>query len=135
MIPKSEWVWYGFPGHLVVSRRCAYHLCTRIGDRLISTVGAYYPSRDSEMENIAGPEEFFETMVFRCFGENEDGDPIVDFDDLECTRYKKSIEAERGHRAICDRIAKERHISERKEETDEGKTQNFIPRTGSAGGQ
>jgi len=39
MIPKSEWVWYGFAGHLIVSERCAYYLCTRIGSKLVSTVG------------------------------------------------------------------------------------------------
>ena len=70
MVPKSEWVWYGYPGHLCVGRRCAYHLSTRIGSYLVSTVGAYYPLGSGKMETIGGGEaDYFETMVFHCEGE------------------------------------------------------------------
>lgn len=107
MIPKSKWVWYGFAGHLVVSRRCAYHLCTRIGDRLVSTVGAYYPGRSDEMETIgSGKDVYFETMVFPCDGEDEHGNPNSGITPTESARYATSIEAECGHREVCDRIAR-----------------------------
>jgi len=110
MIPKSEWVWYGFPGHFICGRRCVYHLCTRIGNRLVSTVGAFYPNGPAKpMETIgSGDKSFYETTVFRCDGETDDGDPnITDWDKLSCERYETSIEAECGHRKICRDIAGE----------------------------
>ena len=106
MITKNEWVWYGFAGHLTVSRRCTYHLCTRIGDYLVSTVGAYYPMHSDKMDTIGvGKDDFYETMVFPCDGEDEYGNPNCDLSEIECHRYADSITAERGHRAICERIA------------------------------
>jgi hypothetical protein len=44
-IPKSEWKWFGNAGHLIVSRWCRFHLCTLIGDYVVSTVGEYWPER------------------------------------------------------------------------------------------
>ena len=37
-IPATEWVWYGYAGHLIVGKSCAYHLCTRprFGTRLLA---------------------------------------------------------------------------------------------------
>lgn len=105
IIPKSEWVWYGYPGHLIVAKRCAYHLCTRIGNKLVSTVGAFYPNHHSSMETIgSGEDDYFETMVFECPGEDKHGDPQQG-EQLSCVRYKTSIEAEKGHRAACILVA------------------------------
>lgn len=106
MTPKEDWVWYGYAGHLVVSRRCAYHLSTRVGGFLVSTVGHYLP-RGDKMETIgAGADAFFETMVFPCDGETPEGDPnVLSFSELECERYAKSIDAERGHRVMCEKYA------------------------------
>jgi hypothetical protein len=42
-IPESEWRWFGHAGHLIVARNCQFHLCTQIGDFLVSTVGEYVP--------------------------------------------------------------------------------------------
>ena len=111
MIPKDEWVWYGFPGHFICGSRCAYHLCTRIGDRLVSTVGTFYPNGpNKEMERVGiGDKDFYETMVFMCDGETDSGDPnITGWDKLFCEKYETSIEAECGHRKICRDIAGER---------------------------
>lgn len=41
MQAHESWKWYGYAGHLIVAARCAYHLCTRVGDVLVSTVGDY----------------------------------------------------------------------------------------------
>ena len=105
MIPKSKWVWYGYAGHLCVSRRCAYHLCTKIGNRLVSTVGAYFPN--DKMEFIgSNPEHYYETMVFECDGEDSGGNPnILSLNELERKRYTESLTAELGHRDTCYRIA------------------------------
>ena len=107
MTPKNEWVWYGFAGHLSVSKRCAYHLCTRIGDRLVSTVGAFFPDRNSPMEPIGvSPDSYYETMVFECHGEDEHGNPARATEVLLVRYYADSLDAERGHREICERAAR-----------------------------
>lgn len=104
-VPKSEWVWYGYAGHLCVGRRCAYHMATRIGGFLVSTVGHFLPDGKT-MEHIGGPDDFFETFVFRCDGETADGDPnLTSLEEVFTRRYAKSIDAERGHRQICDEFA------------------------------
>lgn len=43
MISESDWKWYGNHGHLIVGRDCRFHLCTEIGEYVISTVGEYLP--------------------------------------------------------------------------------------------
>ena len=43
MIPVSDWIWFGTPGHFICANYCRFHLCTRVGDYLVSTVGEYVP--------------------------------------------------------------------------------------------
>lgn len=43
MIPETEWIWYGMPGHFICAQDCRFHLCTQVGRVLVSTVGAYEP--------------------------------------------------------------------------------------------
>lgn len=107
-IPKKCWVWYGFPGHLIVGDRCRYHMSTRIGKRLVSTVGAFYPDHRGPMETVgADPDDYYETMVFECAGEDENGNPrIVDWTELAIRRYADSRDAEVGHRKMCERVAR-----------------------------
>jgi hypothetical protein len=45
----SEWKWFGSAGHLCVGHDCRFHLCTLIGEHLISTVGEYWPDREVRM--------------------------------------------------------------------------------------
>ncbi|PYQ83172.1 MAG: hypothetical protein DMG02_34135 [Acidobacteria bacterium] len=94
-IPVHEWEWFGSPGHLIVARDCRFHLCTLIGEYLVSTVGQYLP--DSQVREILattrgialdgrgdarladymtkigyeeiGSGRLFETMVFKTTGE------------------------------------------------------------------
>lgn len=106
-VSKNDWVWYGFACHFAGGSKCRYHMGTRIGGYLISTVGAYYPTgQNNERKTLsAGADSFFETMVFVCPGETSDGDPIHSGSEIDTTRYKKSIDAEHGHRRICDEYA------------------------------
>lgn len=46
-VPESNWEWYGEAGHFICGRDCRFHLCTKIGNYVISTVGKYWPSRSS----------------------------------------------------------------------------------------
>ncbi len=80
IIPQSEWEWFGTPGHFICGHWCRFHLCTKVGGWLISTVGAYvHPGygggteiREREWLNENWPGEDigvnrkYETMVFRC---------------------------------------------------------------------
>lgn len=43
MIPQSEWRWFGNAGHFICSFDCRFHLCTLVGNVLVSTVGEYFP--------------------------------------------------------------------------------------------
>lgn len=42
-IPATEWKWFGDPGHHIIGEDCRFHLCTQVGEFLISTVGNYLP--------------------------------------------------------------------------------------------
>ena len=54
---KENWKWFGNAGHLCISQYCRFHLCTKIGKYLISTVGEYLPSQSSQ-EIIASSKGF-----------------------------------------------------------------------------
>lgn len=98
MIPRDEWRWFGHVGHLIVGHDCRFHLCTLIGDYLVSTVGEYLPDegvreifaetkgvvlegrgderRADYMRKVGykeiGAGRLYETMVFRA------GEPCTD---------------------------------------------------------
>jgi hypothetical protein len=107
MIPESEWVWQGHAGHLVVASQCRFHLATRVGDVLISTAGDYYPAAGKERDRLGcGPEDFFETMVFRARGTQDCGCAAVeDFREVDQRRYATAREAQAGHMALCRHYA------------------------------
>lgn len=43
----SDWKWFGHAAHLIVSDKCRFHLATKVGKYLVSTVGEYWPERPS----------------------------------------------------------------------------------------
>lgn len=90
--------WYGYAGHLIVGKRCAYHLGTVVNGYLISTVGHFLPDGKT-METIgSGENDFFETMVFHCNGEDKDGNPnVLNWSNIDGERYADSTSAEKGH--------------------------------------
>ena len=97
--PEVTEKWYGYAGHLCVAHDCAYHLCTRIGGYLISTVGHYIPRLSDSMTTIgSGENDYFETYAFVCSGEDEDGNPILTngYSEIDGERYATSNEAEAG---------------------------------------
>ena len=49
---EQNWQWFGNAGHLIVGHDCRFHLCTKVGKYLVSTVGQYWPS-DGVREIIA----------------------------------------------------------------------------------
>jgi hypothetical protein len=44
-VPRQDWKWFGHAGHLIVGAWCRFHLCTQVGNYLVSTVGEYWPER------------------------------------------------------------------------------------------
>lgn len=92
-VARDEWEWFGSPAHLIVGRDCRFHMATRVGAWLVSTVGEWLPDsaswdiyagrvggipaglrgderRDWFLENVGfieiGAGRKFETMVFRA---------------------------------------------------------------------
>lgn len=66
-VPVSEWRWFGEHGHYILGRWCRFHLCTQIGDYLVSTVGKLVHPRQTHGSE-AGDERFLEA--------NLNGEPI-----------------------------------------------------------
>ena len=102
----EDWKWKGLPGHLCVADSCIFRLCTIVGDKMISTVGAYYPlSHNGEMEEI-GVGRHYETYVFNVdqYGKKTSGIEI-DSDGLKCTDFKNPDKfdslAEIMHMKMC----------------------------------
>lgn len=42
-VPKANWVWMPHSAHLIVGSDCRFHLATKIGKYIVSTVGEYLP--------------------------------------------------------------------------------------------
>lgn len=47
IVPPEKWEWFGHAAHFICGRWCRFHLATKVGDYLISTVGEYWPERGS----------------------------------------------------------------------------------------
>lgn len=131
--PIDTWIWQGLPGHFIMGNRCRFHLTTKIGPWLVSTVGEYLPaaevreiiadSRGKPLEGRGdarvadwltkfgyeeiGHERLYETMVFRC---NSAPEPCgcftpTDYTELECHGYNDHTDANAGHMAVCVKYA------------------------------
>lgn len=125
MVPESEWRWFGLAGHFICGRWCRFHLCTAVGEYLISTVGLFvHPRRsvsreDTESDWLSqnpngeeiGCNRFYETMVFRC-GKPCDapgckcGMPQHDGAELDFEGYQTVQDATEGHRRMCEKWAR-----------------------------
>lgn len=97
------WKWYGYAGHFIGGPSCTYHLSTRVGGYLISTVGDYRPyGNNHERQTIgAGADSFYETYVFRVTGEDDGNPTLVDWSEIDGERYAESLAAEAGHYRYC----------------------------------
>lgn len=40
---RDTWEWYGSAGHFICAPECRFHLATKVGPWLVSTVGEYFP--------------------------------------------------------------------------------------------
>ena len=108
MIKRDRWKWFGYAGHLIVSDSCRFHLWTKVGKFIISTVGDYRPTKDGGMETIgADKDSFFETYVFR-FGKYDDcGCPMPrSWEEIDGIRTPNHTKATKAHIDFCLKYAR-----------------------------
>lgn len=126
-VPIEEWEWLGFPQHFIMADKCQFHLATKVGDWIVSTVGQLVTDdMDEEKYDVkqnpdgiymkeVGAGRFFETMVFKaqeaecdcCEWEIEVGNDRYDFPK---GAYQTAGEARNGHREICEYIANNQEV-------------------------
>lgn len=91
----------GFPGHLCVSSSCRFHLTTRVGRFLVSTIGAYVRPDKPQVWTEVGYNRKFETMVFRVIGKCacgiDCGQAAVEYSEIEMVGYNDPASAQLGH--------------------------------------
>lgn len=97
--------YFGNAAHLIVGNWCRFHIATRIGDVLVSTVGEYYPRPTDEKPTTIGVNRLYETMVFRVNGERSCecgcGLPLHDGLEVDFAAYNDPKDANAGHEAMC----------------------------------
>lgn len=102
----AMWKQYGYPAHFVGAHKCRFHLCTRVGNYIVSTVGDYFADGKPLQPLGSGEDSLFETMVFDFDGEHQDGQPVVlTGNPLEMARYATPEAAQGGHEAYCRKMA------------------------------
>lgn len=125
MIPTDKWEWYGHAAHFCCGRWCRFHMATKVGNYLVSTVGEFVHPRHSGgseqteaawlVENWPGEDvgvnRKYETMVFKagapCAGKGcKCGMPAISGHELDFKGYNTAGEACAGHLALCKRWAK-----------------------------
>ena len=126
MIPESKWEWYGYSGHFICGSWCRFHMLTKVGKWLISTVGSFvHPLRYGKNEedeaawlkvNYPGEDigcgRKFETMVFlagkKCNSPTCGcGQPqILNGNELEMLGANDAGMARRNHMKLCRKYAK-----------------------------
>lgn len=118
-IPVSEWQWFGNAGHFICSESCRFHLCTKVGPWLVSTVGqlVFHVDRttgERKFEPLGCyPSSLYETMVFRaepsvCTSrECLCGIPDHNGRNLDSERYATAGAAAAGHMEFCRKWAEQ----------------------------
>lgn len=109
-ILKQDWVWYGNAGHFICSARCRFHLTTKIGKYLISSVGEFVADylKNPKCETI-GYNRLYETMVFEAGKPCECGCglPEISGSELDMNGYNTAKDATEGHNKLCKKWSKQ----------------------------
>lgn len=129
MIEKGEWTWMPHAGHFICGQDCRFHLATRIGDYIVSTVGEYVADSrvreiriachlnqnpNAKVSEVGSFEDIgfnrkYETMVFKAekapSGEHCCPWRAADGQDLDFAGYINADSAYLGHMAMCEKWA------------------------------
>jgi hypothetical protein len=123
MIEREQWIWFGFPKHFIMADKCQFHMATKVGHWIISTVGQLvtddmdeynYDIKENpdgiKMKEV-GAGRFFETMVFeaekaRCDCCEWEVNVENGRHDFPGGAYDTASEAREGHMKVCEFIAK-----------------------------
>jgi len=115
-IPESKWKWFGHAGHLIVAADCQFHLCTQVGQFVISTVGDYRPHRKRKGDNLPEPEQvgydrLYETYVFRTDHHKPCtcgcGMPSVDYSEIDSLWANTATDARDNHITLCNKYSRQ----------------------------
>ena len=124
----TDWEWFGSAGHFICGQWCRFHLTTKVGPWLISTVGEYVHPRHSGGSELKedewlkenwpgediGCDRKYETMVFRA-GEPCEcgcGMPRIDGgEERNCAGYNDAKSAREGHIKMCENYSG-KHVTE-----------------------
>lgn len=117
--PHSEWEWFGHAAHFCCGQWCRFHLATKVGPWLISTVGEYVHPRHScgnERDEAAwlkknwpgediGVGRKYETMVFKAgpICECGCGLPAISGHEIDFLPANTSKEARENHMRLCEK--------------------------------
>ncbi len=104
--PIETWKWFGMPGHFIGASDCRFHMATRIGPWIVSSVGAYAPSHSRDTLIEIGFDRTYETMVFKaaecdCPGDLCEGHALEDTTELDMLPAKDPKTANANHMAMC----------------------------------
>ena len=106
MIPENKWQWYGFPLHFICGARCRFHMGTKIGKYVISSVGDYFVKPDDEKPTEIGYNRLYETYVFKYAGPKKCGCcPEIKPSEIDSASYNDPKEARKGHMKMCRKWA------------------------------
>jgi hypothetical protein len=118
-VREADWEWFGHSAHFICGRWCRFHMATKVGDYLVSTVGEYIPPHRSGSERAEaewlkanfpgediGCDRKYETMVFRAgspcaMPKCMCGLPSIASGELDFQGYNDAGAARTGHMALC----------------------------------
>ena len=102
-VPINEWEWFGNAGHFICSNRCRFHLCTKVGKYLVSTVGELFVKENDLKASIVALDALYETMVFKAGKPCPCGCglPSIKGNELGVAHYKSPGAATLGHLEAC----------------------------------
>lgn len=106
-VPVDKWEWFGVAAHFCAANKCRFHLATRVGGYVISTVGLYFPGH-GETQAPVGSDRNYETYVFVYGGMRECGGcvDLANLSQIDGVHSDTCKEANAAHMAMCKKWAR-----------------------------
>ena len=95
----------GCAGHFIAARSCRWRRHTQVGNYRVSSVGDYFP-RDERETIGAGPDDFFETYIFKTTdAQARDNEgcgchQVAEWSEIDGRRWATAGEAQAGHESF-----------------------------------